>query len=118
MRYKAGDVVKIDKTRFVIERVTKKGYILFPHIGFFVKDCRINKKIKVKKSYELGDKFKCLCDFSSGTSVVKKDKHYICTQKFSDGTYMLTRIKNKEEKLRVNTNQIHAYFRHYFGGWE
>lgn len=61
MRYKAGDVVKIDKTRFVIERVTKKGYILFPHIGFFVKDCRINKKIKVKKSYELGDKFKDFC---------------------------------------------------------
>ena len=89
MKYKAGDVVKIDKTRFVIERVTKKGYILFPHIGFFVKDCQINKKIKVKKSYELGDKFKCLCDFSSGTSVAKKDKHYICTQKFSDGTYML-----------------------------
>lgn len=52
------------------------------------------------------------------TFVAKKDKHYICTQKFSDGTYMLTRIKNKEEKLRVNTNQIHAYFRHYFGGWE
>lgn len=72
MRYKAGDVVKIDKTRFVIERVTKKGYILFPHIGFFVKDCKINKKIKVKKFYELGDKFKCLCDFSSGTSVAKK----------------------------------------------
>lgn len=43
MKYKAGDVVKIDKTRFVIERVTKKGYILFPHIGFFVKDCQINK---------------------------------------------------------------------------
>ena len=99
MRYKAGDVVKIDKTRFVIERVTKKGYILFPHTGFF-------------------DKFKCLCDFSSGTSVAKKDRHYICTQKFSDGTYMLTRIKNKEKKIRVNINQIHAYFSHYYGGWE
>ena len=118
MRYKAGDVVKIDKTRFVIERVTKKGYILFPHIGFSVKDCKINEKIKVKKSYELGDKFKCLCDFSSGASVAKKDRHYICTQKFSDGTYMLTRIKNKEKKLRVNINQIHAYFSHYYGGWE
>ena len=44
MRYKAGDVVKIDKTRFVIERVTKNGYISFPHTGFFVKDCKINKK--------------------------------------------------------------------------
>lgn len=53
-----------------------------------------------------------------GQNGSSKDKHYICTQKFSDGTYMLTRIKNKEEKLRVNTNQIHAYFRHYFGGWE
>lgn len=49
MKYKAGDVVKIDRTRFVIERVTKKGYILFPHIGFSVKDCKINEKIKVKK---------------------------------------------------------------------
>lgn len=118
MRYKAGDVVKIDKTRFVIERVTKKGYILFPHTGFFVKDCKINKKIKVKKFYELGDRFKCLCDCGSGTFVAKKDRHYICTQKFSDGTYMLTRIKNKEKKIRVNINQIHAYFSHYYGGWE
>ena len=29
MRYKAGDVVKIDKTRFVIERVTKKAIFYF-----------------------------------------------------------------------------------------
>lgn len=94
MRYKAGDVVKIDKTRFVIERVTKKGYILFPHIGFFVKDCQINKKIKVKKSYELGDKFKCLCDFSSGTSVAKKRQTlYLYTEIFRWHIYA---YKNKK----------------------
>lgn len=37
MKYKAGDVVKIDKTRFVIERVTKKRL-------YFISSYRIFRK--------------------------------------------------------------------------